>query len=60
VLYQNPTGSNKNFAQDQRAQMSVQNHGEDDVADYASTSHQPPPNYRAATGPSPTGKANYI
>jgi hypothetical protein len=49
VLYQNPTQPPKNYSpQDLRRQMSVQNH---DEPDYASTTHPPPPNYRAATGP---------
>ena len=58
VLYQNPAVPPKDYSpHDPRGQMSVQNH---DEPDYASTSHHPPPNYRAATGPSiaSTGKTH--
>jgi len=49
VLYQNPA---KNYpSQDPRGQMSVQNH-DDDANTSSHLAHQPPPNYRAATGPS--------
>ena len=49
VLYQNPALPPKDYSHDPHGQMAIQNH---DEPDYASTSHQPPPNYRAATGPS--------
>jgi hypothetical protein len=55
VLYQNPA-KDYSAAQDPRRQMTVQNIA--DEAEYApstQTSHQPPPNYRAATGPSSVG-----
>jgi hypothetical protein len=51
VLYQNP--ANKDYPP--QGQMSVQNNIDDADTVYARSStitHQPPPNYRAATGPS--------
>lgn len=62
VLYQNPA---KDYSSpNPHGQMSVQNHDEDrDFANTSQMTHQPPPNYRAATGPSSSvgspGKAQY-
>lgn len=67
VLYQNPA---KDYAaQDPRSgQMTVQNLSDEvEYAPSTQTAHQPPPNYRAATGPGPAssvgsrsqGKAQY-
>jgi len=49
VLYQNPALPPKNY--DTRGQMSVQNNDERDTVASQMT-HNPPPNYRAATGSS--------
>lgn len=61
MLYQNPAKAYP--SQDTRGQMSVQNHDDDRDATTSQVSHQPPPNYRAATGPSSSmghpGKAQY-
>jgi len=56
VLYQNPSHHKDYNSQDLRGgQMAVQNRNDDEMTDYARSSqitHHPPPNYRAATGPS--------
>lgn len=65
VLYQNPA---KDYSSDipPSGQMTVQNLGDEpEYARSVQTTHQPPPNYRAATGPASSvgsrsqGKAQY-
>lgn len=49
VLYQNPA---KDYSSQDPRQMTVQNNVEPEYSPSSQTSHQPPPNYRTAMGPS--------